>query len=365
VIRAEAVACGSDDYPAPRGLLQSAYWAAVKQPFGWEARCFRLGDGQPLLLLQRSLPGGFRIGYVPHGPEHQPASFSDGARELREIGEALSAQLDPEPTFLRFDLPWSQRLAMPGASRSAAGDGTDAIPDSGTEFARAAAQEHLRRAPVDVQPPSTVLVPIDCDDETLLSAMKSKTRYNVRLAFRKGVEVYGASTERLEQWYDLYRETAERDRIAVHSLDYYRRVMGIAEELSGGPALELLLAEHEGELLAGIIVAYYGETATYLYGASRNHKRSLMPAYALQFRAMQRAREHGCRSYDMFGIPPDPDPSHPMYGLYRFKTGFGGSIVHRLGAWDLPMRSVGYAAYRVAERARDFYHKDIRKRGRS
>jgi lipid II:glycine glycyltransferase (peptidoglycan interpeptide bridge formation enzyme) len=251
----------------------------------------------------------------------------------------------------------------------------------------------------DIQPPSTVIVDISADPDTLLSRMKSKTRYNVRLASKKGVTVEisppgedGVPAD-FDRWYDLYLETAERDRIAVHSRTYYRRQFRVAAELGeaggdglpdvrapgelsgaarkdgahpaaqgGAPRLALLLAYHGGELLAGNILAAFGKRGTYLYGASSNRKRNLMPTYALQWAGMEWARGRGCTEYDLFGIPPAEDPDHPMHGLYRFKTGFGGKIIHRPGCWDYPLRRGLYGVFRGAEAARKYYFKRLRKR---
>ena len=129
-------------------------------------------------------------------------------------------------------------------------------------------------------------------------------------------------------------------------------------------SLSLYLARHDGELLAGIIVARYRRSAYYLYGASSNAKRNLMPAYALQWRAISECKKEGAESYDFFGVPPAEDSDHPMHGLYRFKVGFGGTIVHRPGAYDLPLRRAWYSLFRRAERARAYYYRVIRKRGR-
>jgi len=126
--------------------------------------------------------------------------------------------------------------------------------------------------------------------------------------------------------------------------------------------LRLITATHEGDLLAGIIVAFYGGRATYLYGASSNEKRNLMPAYALQWEAIKQAKDLGCREYDFFGIPPTHDKSHPMHGLFQFKTGFGGEIHHYYGAWDFPYGKLFYGFYRLVERLRLWYYKGFRKR---
>jgi lipid II:glycine glycyltransferase (peptidoglycan interpeptide bridge formation enzyme) len=326
---------GLDALEANRFLLQSRFWAEFRGQLGWEPRAFRCeaaGRGFALLVLVRPLPLRQRLAYVPHGPE--------GVGPEQENGPflaALAAALRPHLAgclFLRYDLPWAVRPE--GVAR-------------------------LRKAPMDIQPPDTVVLDLGYEEESLLAAMKSKTRYNIGLAAKKGVRVEEGSAADLPAWYELYRETARRDRITLHSYDYYRRQFESAQGGGGIPELKLLLARHEGDLLAGIIVAVHGRAATYLYGASSDAKRNLMPAYALQWEAIRFARRRGCLTYDLFGIPPSPDPAHPMHGLYRFKTGFGGRVVNRPGCWDFPYHRAGYTAYAVAERARAWYFRRFRK----
>ncbi|NBF40559.1 MAG: peptidoglycan bridge formation glycyltransferase FemA/FemB family protein [Spirochaetes bacterium] len=340
--------------------MQSAFWARFKQQFGWSPHLFAVGDlhsgaasasgsrpDMPLLVLTRRLSPGMHIAYIPHGPE-APELVAAGAAGaagaavgvLAELAAEVAERLERRPLFVRFDVSFEE-----------------------------AATGGLVRAPVDIQPPSTVIIDLTPEEEALLGAMKPKTRYNVRLAGKRGVDVRAGRVrapadkpaDDLDRWYELYRETAERDRIAIHSPAYYRALFDTAGAYPGVD-LSLLVAEHEGELLAGIIVLRFGGTATYLYGASSNHKRNLMAPYALQWEAMRRSREAGAAHYDLFGVPPADDPGHPMHGLYRFKTGFGGRILHRAGGWDYPARPAGYALYRTAERARTFYYKRVKKR---
>jgi lipid II:glycine glycyltransferase (peptidoglycan interpeptide bridge formation enzyme) len=357
-------------YPTPTGFMQSAFWARFKQQFDWIPHFFAVHSPatgaptppeSPLLVLTRRISPGAHIAYVPHGPEAPKlvaageagaagggagaGAADEGAAGaavgvLAELAAGVAKRLERTPLFVRLDVPFED-----------------------------AATGGLVRAPVDIQPPSTVMIDLGQEEDALLGAMKSKTRYNVRLAGKRGVEVREGRVrapedelaDDLDRWYELYRETAARDRIAIHSPAYYRALFDTA---AAYPAvdLSLLVAEHEGELLAGIIVLRFGVTATYLYGASSNHKRNLMAPYALQWEAMRRSRGAGAAHYDLFGVPPADDPGHPMHGLYRFKTGFGGRILHRAGGWDYPARRAGYALYRAAERARTFYYKRIKKR---
>jgi len=334
-------ACPLDELPGGNELLQSPLWGRFKAEFAWEPLSLRWGE-RGLLLLRRPLLGGLAMVY---GAQLLDEPSSEEKEQLVDLFQELKKQLPPRTIFARFDFPWDL-----------AAGGSELIDEL---------RQHLdfRKAAMDIQPPSTVVLPLEGDDEQLLKAMKSKTRYNVRLARKRGVVVNEEGLDFLPQWYRLYRQTADRDRIVIHGYAYYRRLLELAQEQRSGQAsFRLLAAWHEGELLAGIFVAITGDRATYLYGASSNHKRNLMASYAIQWEAMRLAREAGCRSYDLFGIPPSDDRRHPMHGLYRFKTGFGGRIVHRPGSWDLVLKVPAYRLYRLAERLRYLYFKKIRKR---
>jgi lipid II:glycine glycyltransferase (peptidoglycan interpeptide bridge formation enzyme) len=195
-----------------------------------------------------------------------------------------------------------------------------------------------------------VLLDLAASPEEILGAMKPKWRYNIRLAEKKGVEVRRGDEAELEMFYALFRETARRDGIALHSLDYYRTLFALGREYPGErPDIRLYIARAEGEDLGAVITLFRGPAAVYLYGASSDRKRNLMAPYALQWRVMEDARAAGCREYDLFGIPPREDPEHPMAGLYRFKTGFGGTIIHRPGSWDYPYRPLMTGIFSAAE----------------
>jgi hypothetical protein len=360
-MKMDVQAAGLEDLDGSRALLQSGFWGAFRQQLGWRARAFRCGyrGGESrLLVLIRRLGPGMELAYVPHGPElGEPVIERE--RFLLDLAEALQPHLG-RSLFLRFDLPWgAEGLGKPPPSL-ASGRG-------------------LYKASMDIQPPSTVILDLTVGEDELLASMKSKTRYNVRLAAKKGVEIStvrsrparpGASASEQEKldsalagWYRLYEETARRDRITLHGEIYYKTLFALAGSYgAGAPELVLLSARHEGQLLAGIIVALKGEGAWYLYGASSDRKRNLMPSYGLQWRAIQLAREHGCRFYDLFGIPPSDDPRHPMHGLFRFKTGFGGRIINRPGCYDMALRPLPYRLYRGAERLRSAYYRRWRKR---
>jgi lipid II:glycine glycyltransferase (peptidoglycan interpeptide bridge formation enzyme) len=197
---------------------------------------------------------------------------------------------------------------------------------------------------VSIQPQVTQLLRIDRDPEQLRAAFKPKTRYNLSLAERKGVTV-SRSTD-VQTFARLSAETARRQGIALPGLPYYQAALDLFHPLE---AVRLYLAHHEGAPLAGIMVFRFGETAYYLFGASGLLKRELMPNYLLHWTAITEFGSLGCTTYDWWGIPDEPKPDHPWFGLYRFKTGFGGETVRYPGLHERVLRD---AAWRWEERLR-------------
>ena len=328
-------------------LLQSPLWGRFKERFGWRARALSWmapGGGGTLLALTRSTPFGALV-YAPGGVP-LPGDGS-GPALLDQLAPHIAGAGGARPTLVRYDLAWP----------SPAGDRPPL---------RAAGR--LRRAPVDVQPTSTVIVDLAAAEEQLLARMKSKTRYNIRLAQRRGVAVAvmtaaDALGAPLAEWYRLYRDTAARHHITAHDERYFATLFALAAETANRqPELCLLSASHGGEPVGGIIVSVCGGMARYLYGASTLRHRSLMGNYALQWAAMRLARDRGCRAYDLYGISPSADADHPWAGLYRFKTGFGGAIVHRCGCWDYALRPLSYLLFRRAELLRRDYYARLRPR---
>jgi peptidoglycan pentaglycine glycine transferase (the first glycine) len=175
--------------------------------------------------------------------------------------------------------------------------------------------------------------------------MKQKTRYNVRLAARRGVTVREGTTADLKAFYELYAETAQRDGFLIRTPEYYQDAWG--DFLEDGLA-HLLLAEAEGDVLAGLILFIYGPAAWYMYGASSSRHRQYMPNNLLQWEAMRRAKEAGCTLYDLWGAPNRLDESDPMWGVVRFKLGLGGQVARGLGAWDYAGSRVFYWLYSAA-----------------
>ena len=349
-------------------FLQSPLWGLFKSRFGWNAQGFLAewehpaqgaGRGTVLALIRSfSLPvlgRVFTFAYIPWGPELPQAWGLPPAPEVRqgaltELAESLRQSLPRHTAFIRIDPPW---YSAEGA----------ALEPLALPFVKAGS---------DVQPPDTVILDLSAPEEEILGSMKPKWRYNVRLSEKKGVEIRQSGQEELSVFYTLFQETARRDGIAIHSFEYYATLFALClDEKSipktavhhpdsepGGfwedpmPDLRLYIASHEGQDIAAIITLFRGSQAYYLYGASSDQKRNLMAPYGLQWKAICDAKAAGCLEYDLFGIPPREDPQHPMAGLYRFKTGFGGNSIHRMGSYDYPYRPLLARLFRKAEAVR-------------
>jgi peptidoglycan pentaglycine glycine transferase (the first glycine) len=185
-------------------------------------------------------------------------------------------------------------------------------------------------------------------EKDILAKMKEKWRYNIRLATRKGVTIReGHGREDLETFYHILQETAERDQFYIHSVDHFELLMKLYEQ---DDRFALLLAEHEGKAVAGIILMRIGTWCQYRYGASSGASRSLMPNHLLQWTGMQWAKARGCEYYNFLGIPnslEEPEAQNdPLWGVYTFKRGFNGFSRLSLPGYDLPYNPLLYQAYR-------------------
>lgn len=358
--------CSLDVQPP---FLQSAFWANFKSCHGWKPYRFVVSQEVSfecsVLVREFKLPffGKVALAYVPMG------IFFDSKTEVQKNSQEYASilldfskeirQFLPKKTIcIRYDLP------LDFYTTEEASLYTKALEDDSKKIS---GKFKCKKSPYNVQPPDTVLLDLTLTEEAILEQMKSKWRYNIRLAEKKGVEVRKADVSEIDVFYNLYKTTAERDGIAIHAKEYYADLLRRAtvtkekEALAKDYPVTLYIASHEGEDLAAIITLFTPKEAVYLYGASSNNKRNLMPAYLLQWKAICDAKKAGSLCYDFYGMPPTDDENHPMHGLYRFKTGFGGKIIHRPGSMDVPFSAL-YTIYTVAEKLRSFWYKRIKKK---
>jgi lipid II:glycine glycyltransferase (peptidoglycan interpeptide bridge formation enzyme) len=315
---------------SPQGhILQSSQWGQLKERFGWQvARLVIEDQGQWLAgaqVLFRSL-GPWTIAYVPKGPVADLADAGatqvllEALHSLCRQRRAILLKIEPD---LADDFASAQRLTELG----------------------------FRSSPQTIQPQCTILLDLASDPEAILDRMKSKTRYNIRLAARKGVAVREGTANDLPGFYRLMQVTGERDDFGIHSEPYYQA----AHQLFVPQGLaRLFLATFEDKVLAGIMTFAFGRRAWYMYGASSDEHRNLMPNYLLQWEAIKWAKERGCLTYDLWGIPDEEEEilerkflerSDGLWGVYRFKRGFGGQVVHYLGAYDYVYSPLLYWLY--------------------
>lgn len=299
-------------------VLQTAEWGELKSAFGWQPQRIIVGQTGAQLLFRHV--AGFSVAYLPKGPlgPDWPSLWPEVDRLCRQKRAIV---LKVEPDCWDFE-PLDAPANLPGFR-------ADGIP---------------------VQPRRTLVISLEGPESAWLERMKQKTRYNIRLAERKEITV--RPTSDVDGFYALMQTTGLRDGFGVHSLDYYRRAYDLFHPRG---LAELLLAEFEGRPLAALMVFALGKRAWYLYGASNDQERNRMPTYLLQFEAMRWAAARGCTEYDLWGVPDEDEDvleagfeqrSDDLWGVYRFKRGFGGELRRAAPTYEKVYNPLLYALYR-------------------
>ena len=319
---------------SPHGhLLQTRAWGELKTDFGWTPQPVRVGEEGAQVLFRR-LPLGLSLAYVPRGPVadwnqiDSLGTLVENLDKLCRARQALCLKLEPD------------------------------LPDNAA-FAGTLARLGFQPSPHTVQPRRTIVVDLSGTEPEILARMKQKTRYNIGLAIKKSVTVRLAQTaEEVEAFTALMGVTGERDNFGVHAPAYYRRAFALFQPAG---QCALVLAECEGQLLAGVMVFALGKRAWYFYGASSDAERNRMAPYLAQWEAMRWAKARGALVYDLWGVPDeeedfleaDFEQRHDgLWGVYRFKRGWGGQLVRTVGAWDRVYSPIGYQAYLAYMRMR-------------
>jgi len=303
-------------------VLQSSCWGELKAAFGWRVvRVVHEGCGAQILF--RRLPLGLSLAYIPKGP----VGLSSGWRELwKEVDLVCRRErailLIIEPNLFVEEL-----------------ESAFEVPPDGFSLAIQ-----------NIQPSRTIVIDISGEESEILARMKQKTRYNIRLAQKRGVVVQPAQD--LALFHRLMKETGERDGFGVHSLEYYQKAFDSFHPLG---KCELLFASYRNDPIAALMVFAQSNTAWYFYGASSDLYREFMPTYLLQFEAMLWARAKGCSKYDLWGVP-DADQAtleddflrrkDGLWGVYRFKRGFGGELRRSVDPWQRIYQPLFYPFYR-------------------
>jgi lipid II:glycine glycyltransferase (peptidoglycan interpeptide bridge formation enzyme) len=310
-------------YPSPH-ILQTSAWGQLKADFGWKFAHVASQDCGAQILIKQILPG-INFAYIPKGP------VGSGWDQLwPEIDAACRAR---NCVFVKVEPDcWD----------------SDELKHEGNNY-------HFSNMFVpslhSIQPMRTLLVDLSGEESQILGRMKQKTRYNINLALKKNV-IVNPHIE-LSTFYDLMKITGQRDEFGIHSLAYYQRAYDLFHEQD---QCLLLLAEFDGIPISALIVFRVGNRAWYFYGASSDMHRDKMPNYLLQWEAIRWAKSQGCSEYDLWGVP-DVDQStleakfstrnDGLWGVYRFKRGFGGELKRSVGSWDRIYNPILYRLYSI------------------
>lgn len=339
-------------------LLQTSQWGGLKAGYGWDPTYLvweKIPDGWKVvasqeasfsggeiaaagLLLERQALPGLRVLYMPKGP--LLADWADHALWEKVLDDLAQIARQRKALQLKLDPDLELGRGLPGQE--------DFQPDQRGEAYRSVLERKgWRFSEEQIQFRNTVLVDLREDEEQILARMKSKTRYNIRLAGRKGVRIRLGDASDLKLLYRMYAETSQRGGFTIRGESYYLNLWTsfLGEGDGKDPQAQPIIAEFEGTPVAAAVIFKFGDRAWYLHGMSTPEHSEKMAPHLIQWESMRWAKEQGCIVYDMWGAPDRFDETDSLWGVYRFKRGFGGQVSITIGAWDYPARPLFYAAY--------------------
>ena len=350
-------------------FLQTYEWGQVKAKYGWEPiylvwdnagkmkeeksvdhlSSFVAPPSAAALILKRQIlrnafAARLSILYSPKGPL---LDWSNEALRNRVLDDLQTFAKKQGAIFLKMDPDVVLGTGVPNSA-------DNIIDYNGQTVMSELKQRGWGYSSDQIQFKNTVLVDLSPTEDELLARMKQKTRYNIRLAEKKGVSVRVGKPDDLPILYRMYAETSVRDGFVIRDEAYYKTVWGtfmankqspVSTQSVQSPLAEPLIAEVNNQPVAAIFVFYFASRAYYVYGMSRDIHREKMPAYILQWEAMKRAKAKGCETHDLWGAPDVFNESDSMWGVYRFKEGLGGKVVRTLGAWDYAPNRLWYNMY--------------------
>ncbi len=311
---------------------QSLEWAKVKD--SWKNEVILAEDEQgniigSLSVLIRKIPIFGNLMYSSRGPvcdihdEKVLEQLTEGAKQLAKKYHAFVLKIEPD---IKSDDKEFRKIVTKLGYR---------IKDDAKDFSEEIQPRYVFR--LDIKGKT---------EDEIFAGFHQKTRYNIRLAIKKGVTVKEGTKEDLKDFHKIMVETGARDGFIIRPLEYFEKMYdALAPE-----HMKVLMAYYEGKPISGVIPIMYGNKTWYLYGASSNEYRNVMPNYLLQWEMIKLAIARKNDIYDLRGVSGVVDESHPQYGLYRFKKGFGAEFTEFLGEIYIPFKPVWYKLYKVAEK---------------
>ena len=341
-------------------LLQSSQWAEVKTRFGWQPFYlvwdqsgndleFKVHSEDEIrgkntvaaaLILERKAFRGLSVMYVPKGPILQ--DWSDDQLRQRILSDLENFAKESGAVHIKIDPDIVIGRGVPVEVDE------EPVPQGKLIEGEFSARGWLFSSD-QIQFRNTILIDLRQGEDQLLNRMKSKTRYNIRLASRKGITIrYGDDTD-LDYLYNMYADTSLRGGFTIRGEEYYNYLwqtfMGEDLDSEIDAIAQPIIAEFDGKPVAAAVMFRFGGRAWYLHGMSLPEHSDKMATYLIQWEGMRWAKDNGCVSYDMWGAPDQFNSDDSMWGVYRFKRGFGGEVTRTIGAWDFPVKPILYQAY--------------------
>lgn len=316
-------------------ILQAFEWGEVKSGPDWKPIRIAVFDSDKIVagvqILVRSFLFKKTVFYSPRGPVLDYSNEKILGLLMKFVSQLAKKK---NAVFWRIDPPLEKNNASNIFTKNS-----------------------FREVGFNIQPETTIYLDLTKDVDDLLKSFAEKTRYNIRLSFRKGVVVEDMSDDRgLDIFYDLYVPTAKRDKFLIHPKSYYQKIKQQLISNDLGKIFIAFITEKSGvkKAIGSVFLFTFGKKVWYMYGASSAEHRNVMPNHALHFSVIKWAKENGYGIYDLWGIPANPKPSEPLWGVYRFKKGFNGRRVQYIGTFDYVFSPFFYLIF---EKGMSFYKK--------
>ncbi len=311
-----------DDYIRKQSgsFLQSTCWADFQKNLGFDFWLLAAQDqknsvGAATLVIKRTLPFGKNYLYIPHGPV-----FSDSSALKFLLKQIYQLAIKQNSVFLKIE-PY--------------------LSEKEEELRNILKEMGFKKSSKEIQPQQTIVLDLSKSERELLKSMKPKTRYNIKLAEKRGVKIRPlASSRDFEFFWNLMQETARRNKFKIHPKEHFEKLFELKP-------VKIYFAEYQGEILAAALIAYWSHQVIFLHGASSNILRNLMAPYLLHFEIIKKAKADGFREYDFYSFD-----EKKWSGFSRFKSGFGGEIKKYPGSFDLVFNHFWYILYLLAQKLR-------------